>query len=159
MKTKDLIIIASFIVVSSMVSSGLTYLFFRFGGDEKKLSTEHAPEMTENAFDKIADVQINNEQIIPEECRKAAASLCPNIDVDNGLGSCVLDNEEKLGAQCKEFLSKVTDELKICRSDIKKHCSSVRAGKGRIVGCLLPHRLELNLKCREWVEAKSEKIS
>jgi hypothetical protein len=92
-------------------------------------------------------------------CEPDLKSFCTTVTPGEGrLALCLMAHEDKISGTCYDALlgvaegidlaiSNVDRAAKACGPDIKKHCSTVEAGQGRIAQCLIDKKSELSTAC------------
>jgi inosine-uridine nucleoside N-ribohydrolase len=92
-------------------------------------------------------------------CEADVAEFCKDVPVGQGaVGACLKANKVKVSASCQEALNRWSNlQMEVgvsCRNDINKWCSTLYAGDGRILGCLLSHEKELESDCRSTLKKR-----
>lgn len=105
----------------------------------------------------IADAAVAAEAKGP--CAKDVAALCGGVEPGGGrVLACLKEHQESVSSACKDYLIDIRDKLQdaqqACQGDVKKLCSGVKPGEGRIVNCLKQHQAELSPICREKLGAQ-----
>lgn len=93
-------------------------------------------------------------------CAKERKQFCASAEVGKPeLINCLIQNEAKLGLQCRASLAKLKDKQKAnpCHADITKHCSNVPLKDGPLMLCLLKNEAALAPTCA--ADFKKKKIA
>jgi hypothetical protein len=97
-------------------------------------------------------------------CRTELETYCLKVVPGNKRGlACIYAHSDKLSHPCEMALYEAAGELqnamtnleafaRSCNDDMKKLCSSVEPGKGRILACLGDHRQEVSERCNEFLD-------
>ena len=90
-------------------------------------------------------------------CREDVNKFCKDIRPGGGrIWACLKSHEAELSAPCREHMAlmreKMSGFMQACRSDRRKFCSGIPAGRGRIVACLKSHLDELSEECKAFFE-------
>jgi len=92
--------------------------------------------------------QMRPAEKVLEGCRQEVETYCKNVTPGKGrLLSCLYSYEDKISTQCQMALCDAVPALEMalstlsylageCRDDLKKYCSDVKAGEGRLIKCL-----------------------
>ena len=93
-------------------------------------------------------------------CKTEFETYCKNVTPGNGrLLSCLYAYEDKISTQCQMALCDAVPALERalttlnylageCRDDLKKYCSSVKPGEGRLINCLGEKKNVLTDRCK-----------
>ena len=93
-------------------------------------------------------------------CSKEVETYCKNVTPGNGrLLSCLYAYEDKISTQCEMALCDAVPALERalttlsylageCRDDLKKYCSDVKPGQGRLINCLDKKKDVLSDRCK-----------
>src|ERR1043166_2311529 len=95
---------------------------------------------------------------VKEGCEKELSSFCK--DVTSGEGrvlACLYAYEDKLSGRCEYALYDASAQLDHavaalsygateCKADLEKHCSTVKAGEGRVLACLQKKEKDLTAR-------------
>jgi len=125
MKSLKLILFSIFILVQFIVLTGC---------------------QTQKSYDQnTAESLVNT---INTGCEAELKSYCSQVTPGQGrVLSCLYSHEDKLSGRCEfalydaaaqleKFIATVSYVASECKKDLKKYCSSVPAGEGRLVNCL-----------------------
>lgn len=97
-------------------------------------------------------------------CDKELNTYCKDVTPGQGRGlACLYAHGDKLTGQCEYALYDVAVQLERavaaltyvaneCSDDINKLCSSVRAGKGRILACLDKNKKKVSDRCNQAIK-------
>jgi hypothetical protein len=95
-----------------------------------------------------------------EGCMKEVETYCKDVTPGKGrLLSCLYAYEDKISAQCEMALCDAVPALERalttlsylageCRDDLKKYCSDVKTGQGRLINCLDEKKNMLTDRCK-----------
>ena len=93
-------------------------------------------------------------------CSKEVETYCKNVTPGNGrLLSCLYAYEDKISTGCQMALCDAVPALERalttlsylageCRDDLKKYCSDVKPGQGRLINCLDKKKDVLTDRCK-----------
>jgi hypothetical protein len=86
-------------------------------------------------------------------CKADAEKFCAGVQPGQGrIVQCLAQHEADLSPECKQkrdsFREQMEEVREACEGDVKKFCSGVQPGGGRIARCLQQHRNELSDACR-----------
>ena len=95
-------------------------------------------------------------------CLKDMQRLCPLVpDTGSYVQGCLEQYRDQLSAECRKNLGGATDNRErvraACGSDTDRFCNNLELGGGQQVGCLIKHREALSSRCRDVLDAESEK--
>jgi hypothetical protein len=85
-------------------------------------------------------------------CMEDVKRLCPEAKTKEEVQACMKQHRDELSPACKEAGKKGADFLKACKDDMKKLCSSVERGGGRILRCLKENESSLSESCRSAIQ-------
>jgi hypothetical protein len=97
---------------------------------------------------------------VKEGCEKELGSFCKDVTPGEGrILACLYAYEDKLSGRCEYALYDASTQLQHavaslsyaaneCKEDIEKHCSTVKAGEGRILACLKKSEKDLTARCK-----------
>jgi hypothetical protein len=93
---------------------------------------------------------------IGDGCQQDVYDFCQGVPVGQGqVAACLKANKVNVSASCQEALNRWSNlQMKVsvnCQPDIAKWCSTVYAGDGRMIGCLLQHEQDLSSDCRDTI--------
>ena len=86
-------------------------------------------------------------------CKADVEKFCAGLQPGQGrILQCLAQHEADLSAGCKQkrdsFREQMEEIRAACEADVRKFCSDVRPGDGRIVRCLQQHANELSDPCK-----------
>jgi len=86
-------------------------------------------------------------------CKADADKFCPGVKPGGGaIRTCLKKHESSLTPDCAQFLQeagiKMKNFTKACAGDVKKSCSGVQPGEGRILACLKKNEATLSADCK-----------
>ena len=97
---------------------------------------------------------------VVEGCSKELETYCKNVAPGKGrLLSCLYSYEDKISTQCQLALCDALPPLEMalsvlsylageCREDLKKYCSDVKPGQGRLIDCLDKKKDVITDRCK-----------
>ncbi len=98
-------------------------------------------------------------------CKEELASYCKNVTPGEGcVLACLYAHGDKLSGRCEYALYDAAAQLEMmvdalsyvaneCKDDLKKYCSGVKAGVGRLAECLLiKNKSRISRRCAQAVE-------
>ncbi len=95
-----------------------------------------------------------------EGCSKEFETYCKNVTPGEGrLLACLYAYEDKLSARCEYALYDAASQLERaltaltylaneCRDDLKKYCSDVKPGEGRLLDCINKKKDAISDRCK-----------
>jgi len=98
---------------------------------------------------------------VHEACKADIDHYCDTVTIGNGrLMACLYAHENKISEDCDNatddilaildtVLAKIVDVQSQCISEIKKFCSDVKYGEGRILTCLKDNSSSLAEDCKK----------
>lgn len=98
---------------------------------------------------------------VKEGCKKELDSFCKDVTPGDGrLLACIYAYQDKLSNRCEYALYDASTQLQHavailtyvaneCADDLKKHCSTVEAGGGRLAACLKKNEKDVSLRCQD----------
>lgn len=106
----------------------------------------------------IAATALWSVTVTANPCREDIQKFCSGIEPGQGrIAQCLKQNESRLSAACREkgpdMKARFKAAQEACVADVKKHCSGVEPGGGRIIQCLQENEDKLSAECKE-VQAK-----
>ena len=93
-------------------------------------------------------------------CKKDVETYCKNVTPGKGrLLSCLYAYEDKISTQCQMALCDAVPALERalttlnylageCRDDLKKYCSDVKVGEGRLINCIEKKKDVITERCK-----------
>ena len=117
------------------------------------LAVSHLGPGAAHAGDSVFDA-------MKRSCVKEREKYCSFVtERDLRIAACLYAHEDKASAQCAVAIydgwlafqvatSMLGKYAQLCRSDLLKHCASVKAGEGRLYDCLVEKRADLSNECR-----------
>ena len=108
-------------------------------------------------------------ETVLEGCSKEYEAYCKNVTPGEGrLLACFYAYSDKLSNRCEfalydaaaqleralNALSYVTNE---CRDDLKKYCSDVKPGEGRLLECIAKKKDAISDRCKNAIKDVSQK--
>lgn len=128
-----------------------------------------------SAAEKKATSESKLEQTVTKlksACQSDLNKYCKDVTPGEGrIASCLDSREDQLSASCKEAwvgtkarVSERVDKAEIafrksCGGDVRKFCSEVPSGRGRILDCLDDHRDELSGSCLDFHASLDQQLS
>ncbi len=91
-----------------------------------------------------------------DPCAADVRQFCPAVEPTSArIAGCLREHQAGLSATCREKLDsdalrarKLIEEFgRACRPDVEQFCGGVEPGKGRVLGCLAQHLVELSRSC------------
>jgi hypothetical protein len=105
-------------------------------------------------------------------CKGDLEFYCSDVTPGEGrLAACLNARDNKLSKPCRQkwhdtqaHVSRQLEETEIafrksCGDDVKKFCSEVPSGRGRLLNCLDDHAPELSKSCKKFQAALDEKLA
>lgn len=101
----------------------------------------------------------NLAELVAKGCEKDIESLCNNVTEGDGrILACLYAYSDKLSSQCEYMLydsaillqriiGKLVYLTSECDDDVKKYCSSVTLGEGRLLVCLDENADKISQRC------------
>jgi hypothetical protein len=104
-----------------------------------------------------------------EGCSKEFETYCKNVTPGEGrLLACLYAHNDKISTRCEyaiydsaaqleralNALSYVANE---CRDDLKKYCSDVKPGEGRLIDCIAKKKAVITDRCKNAIKDVSQK--
>jgi len=98
---------------------------------------------------------------VKDGCKKELESFCKDVTPGEGrLLACMYAYQDKLSTRCEYALYDASTQLQHavatltyvaneCADDLKKHCSNVEAGGGRLAACLKKNEKDVGQRCKE----------
>ncbi len=98
-------------------------------------------------------------KIIGDGCSKEIATFCENVPMGNNrVLNCLHSHEKQLSDGCEASIAKGKATISAalgdanfygskCGPDMKLLCSDVKAGEGRMLGCLVEHNTNITMRC------------
>lgn len=100
-----------------------------------------------------------------DACAEDVQRLCPDVKVGGArVTRCLRDRLDSVSAACRAKLDAEALEARrqveafgrACRADVGQYCAGVEPGRGRVLGCLAQHQLELSSPCQAELNRLSE---
>lgn len=119
--------------------------------------------LTVSVFSLLSSMSWAQEALIKsvkEGCEKELGSFCKEVTPGEGrILACLYAYEDKLSGRCEYALYDASAQLQHavtslsyaaneCKEDLKKHCTTVKAGEGRLAACLKKNEKELSTRCK-----------
>lgn len=91
-------------------------------------------------------------------CMADAEKLCKGVEPGEGrIMKCLMDQDDKLSAECKAQREKVKSKAKgkmkgfkeACKADSEKHCAGMKLGDGKLGPCMKKNFDKLSEECRD----------
>jgi len=104
-----------------------------------------------------------------EGCSKEFESYCKNVTPGEGrLLACLYAYSDKLSTRCEYALYDAAAQLERaltaltylaneCRDDLKKYCSDIKPGEGRLLECIAKKKDEISDRCKTAIKDVSQK--
>jgi hypothetical protein len=92
-----------------------------------------------------------------DPCAGDVQRLCPGVKFGSGrVTACLRDRLESLSAACRAKLDADAVQARRlveafgrdCRADVAQYCAGVEPGRGRVLGCLAQHQIEVSSACQ-----------
>jgi len=109
---------------------------------------------------------------VKSSCKADVEKYCSDITPGEGrVAACLDSREDQLSEKCrtswsstKASISRELDKTEVafrksCGSDVKKFCSNVPSGRGRVLSCLEGHKDGLSESCQKFEAKLEEKLS
>jgi hypothetical protein len=108
-----------------------------------------------------AMAQQNLIDTVANGCKAEIEKYCANVTPGEGrMLACLYAHEDKLSGRCEFALYDASVRLERavaalsyaaneCSADIKKHCSRVETGEGRILECLQKNDAQVSNRCKQ----------
>ena len=102
-------------------------------------------------------------------CEKEFNSYCKNVTPGEGrLLACLYAHGDKLSNRCEYALYDAAAQLERaitalsylaneCRDDLKKHCSAIKPGEGRLLECIAKKKDAVSNRCKNAIKDVSQK--
>ena len=116
----------------------------------------------------VAQQKVPFEKVL-EGCEEEVETHCANVTPGEGrLLACLYAHSDKVSARCESALYEASARLKRmmnalsyvaneCRDDLKKYCSDVKPGEGRLMDCIDKKKDAITDRCRNAIKDVSEK--
>jgi len=104
-----------------------------------------------------------------EGCSKEFETYCKNVTPGEGrLLACLYAYSDKLSTRCEYALYDAAAQLERalnalsyvaneCRDDLKKYCSEVKPGEGRLIDCIVKKKDVITDRCKNAIKDVSQK--
>ena len=98
---------------------------------------------------------------VAKGCDKELTTYCKDVTLGEGRGlACLYAYSDKLSAQCEYALYDAAVQLERvinavgyvaneCRDDLKKYCSSIKPGEGRLLQCIEKNDANVTKRCKQ----------
>jgi hypothetical protein len=98
---------------------------------------------------------------VAKGCEKELTTYCKDVTPGEGrVLACLYAFEDKLSAKCEYALFDVASQLERavaalayaaneCRDDLKKFCSNVQPGQGRLLKCIEKNEKTVSKRCKD----------
>ena len=108
-------------------------------------------------------------ETVLEGCKKEMDTYCKNVKMGEGrMLACLYAHEDKLSGRCDYALYDAAAQLERavaaltflaneCREDLKKYCSDIKPGEGRLLNCIDKNQKNLSGRCTQAIKDVSEK--
>lgn len=112
-----------------------------------------------NSCKKLIEKDLEEAKSAHDACEKDAQKYCKDVKPGEGrIAACLAANQDKLSMACHKTVRVGKESggsfVKACAGDMKKHCSDVKPGKGRVLACLHEKKAELTVDCTKAVERR-----
>ncbi len=106
---------------------------------------------------------------VAKACKKELETYCKDVTPGEGrVLACLYAYEDKLSGQCEyslydaavqleRALTALTYVANECRDDLKKFCSDIRPGKGRLLACIDKNEKQVSGRCNTAMKDKGLK--
>lgn len=107
-------------------------------------------------------------ETVLEGCKKEIDAYCKNVKLGEGrMLACLYAHEDKLSGRCDYALYDAAAQLERavaaltflaneCREDLKKFCSDIKPGQGRLLNCIDKNQKNLSGRCKQAIKDVSE---
>ncbi|MEW6587029.1 MAG: cysteine rich repeat-containing protein [Nitrospirota bacterium] len=94
-------------------------------------------------------------------CKKEFETYCKDVTPGEGrLLACLYAHEDKLSGRCEYSLYDAAAQLERaiaaltylaneCRDDLKKYCSDIKPGQGRLLNCIDKNEKNVSSRCKQ----------
>ena len=108
-------------------------------------------------------------ETVLDGCTKEFESYCKNVTPGEGrLLACLYAYSDKLSTRCEYALYDAASQLERaltaltylaneCRDDLKKYCSDVQPGEGRLIDCIAKKKDAISDRCKNAIKDVSQK--
>ena len=98
---------------------------------------------------------------VAKGCEKEIKKYCKDVTPGEGRGlACLYAYEDKLSGQCEYALYDAAVQLERavaalsytvneCRDDLKKYCSDIKPGEGRLLQCIEKNDAKVSKRCKQ----------
>ncbi|MTI04601.1 hypothetical protein E1180_03610 [Roseibium denhamense] len=103
-------------------------------------------------------------KILAASCGNDIESYCKTATLaNNGIGQCLVQNQDKVSAKCTEDFAVVTTLIQerlaaqaaapeICANDARQYCGDRKPGAGHVLRCLLKSERVVSKKCNTAID-------
>ena len=108
-------------------------------------------------------------ETVLDGCKKEIDTYCKDVTIGQGrILACLYAHEDKLSGRCDYALYDAAAQLERavaaltflaneCREDLKKFCSEIKPGEGRLLNCIDNNRKNLSSRCKQAIKDVSQK--
>ncbi len=108
-------------------------------------------------------------ETVLEGCKKEIDTYCKNVKLGEGrMLACLYAYGDKLSGRCDYALYDAAAQLERavaaltflaneCREDLKKFCSDIKPGEGRLLNCIDKNQKNLSGRCKQAIKDVSQK--
>jgi hypothetical protein len=116
----------------------------------------------------VAQQKLPSEKIL-DGCFEEFETYCGNVTPGEGrILACLYAYKDKISTRCEYALYDASSHLKLvlnalsyvaneCRDDLKKYCSNVKPGEGRLTDCIAKNMDVITDRCKNAIKDVSEK--
>jgi hypothetical protein len=100
-----------------------------------------------------------------DPCAEDVQRLCPDVKLGGArVTRCLRDQLDRVSATCRARLDadaaaarRLVEAFgRACRADVSRYCAGVEPGRGRILGCLAQHQVEVSPPCQAELDRLAE---
>jgi hypothetical protein len=111
---------------------------------------------------------VSAQQVLVESvakgCDKELKTYCSDVTAAEGrVLACLYAYEDKLSGQCQYALYDAAAQLEraingityvtnVCRDDLKKFCSDIKPGEGRLLQCIEKNDVNVSMRCKQAIK-------
>jgi hypothetical protein len=108
-------------------------------------------------------------ELVADGCKKEINTYCKQVTPGEGrVLACLYAYQDKLSGRCEYALYDAAAQLERvvtaltylaneCREDLKKHCSDVKPGEGRLINCIEKKMEKVGSRCKQAIKDVSQK--